>query len=87
VGDNHRKNIRTKNVKKEIRLINKSHDFNEIYEIFEDVIGNPTEENVKNILLEYEKGDEKTLDLRDNPVGYFTSLAVFQAKALQNHVF
>jgi hypothetical protein len=27
------------------------------------------------------------IDLFDNPVGYLTSLAVFQAKALQNRVF
>lgn len=58
------KDIKIENVKK-IMPVNKSYDFNEIYEIFEDVIGNPTKENVKNVLLEYEKDNKKTL------YGYF----------------
>jgi hypothetical protein len=33
------------------------------------------------------RGDSIVLDLFDNPVGCLTSLAVFQAKALQNRVF
>jgi hypothetical protein len=33
------------------------------------------------------RGRNTSLDLFNNPVGYFTSLAVFQAKALQNRFF
>jgi inorganic pyrophosphatase len=59
------KEVTSENMKKEIKPINKNHDFNEIFEIFEDVVGTPTEENIKNILLEYENNIEKTL------YGYF----------------
>jgi inorganic pyrophosphatase len=60
-----KKNIEIENSERKIMPINKNHNFNEIYEVFEDVVGNPTEENVKNILVEYEKDTEKIL------YGYF----------------
>jgi inorganic pyrophosphatase len=59
------KDVKTENIKKEILPIDKKYDFNELFEIFEDVIGRPTEENVRNVLLEYEKDSEKAL------FGYF----------------
>jgi inorganic pyrophosphatase len=55
------KDILTDNSKKEIVPIKDEYNFAEIYKIFEDVIGKPTEENVRNILLEYQKDGEKTL--------------------------
>jgi inorganic pyrophosphatase len=59
------KKVITENIKKEIIPLISGYDFTEIFEIFEDVIEKPTKENVKNILLEYEKDNEKTL------YGYF----------------
>ena len=50
---------------KKIIPIDKKLDFNEIYEVFEDVVGDPGEENIKNILLDYELDKRKTL------YGYF----------------
>jgi ribosomal protein S18 acetylase RimI-like enzyme len=47
--------------KKEIVPIKDAYNFTEIYEVFKDVIGKPTEENVKDILSEYKKDMEKTL--------------------------
>jgi inorganic pyrophosphatase len=59
------KEIKTDGLKKEIIPIDKRHDFDEIFEVFEDVVGNPTIENIRNILLEYEKDEARTL------FGYF----------------
>ena len=55
------KKVTIKNVKKEIIQIKVWDDFHEIYEVFEDVVGNPTEENIRNILVEYEQSNEKIL--------------------------
>jgi inorganic pyrophosphatase len=55
------KNIPAENEEREIKAISKETGFGEIYEVFEDIIGRPTEENVKKILTEYEKDKEKTL--------------------------
>jgi inorganic pyrophosphatase len=59
------KDIAVEHKKKEIMPIKKDYDFKHIYEIFEDVVFNPTEENIKNILLEYEQSSDMTL------YGYF----------------
>jgi len=40
-------------------------NFNEIFEIFKDIIYNPSKEDVENVLLEYGQNKEKTL------YGYF----------------
>jgi inorganic pyrophosphatase len=50
---------------KKIIPLSKEHDFNEICEVFEDIVYNPSEENIINILLEYDTNGEKTL------YGYF----------------
>jgi inorganic pyrophosphatase len=55
------KKVTIKNAKKEIIQIKIWGDFHEIYEVFEDVVGNPLEENIKNILVEYERSNEKIL--------------------------
>jgi ribosomal protein S18 acetylase RimI-like enzyme len=55
------KDVLIDNTRKEIVPIKDGYNFTEIYEVFKDVIGNPTEENVKKILAEYEKDGEKTL--------------------------
>jgi inorganic pyrophosphatase len=59
------KDISVEHMQKEIMPIKKGYDFKYIYEVFEDVVGNPTEENIKNILLEYEQSNDKVL------YGYF----------------
>jgi inorganic pyrophosphatase len=59
------KNVPIENVRKEIIPIEPGCDFNAVYEVFEDVVGRPTEENIQNILLEYEQDKERTL------YGYF----------------
>jgi len=53
------------NTGKNITLLSKEHDFNEVFEIFEDIVYEPSRENITNILLEYEKNNDKTL------YGYF----------------
>jgi inorganic pyrophosphatase len=55
------KDVLVDNIKKKIVPIKDDYNFIEIYEVFKDVIGKPTEENVKNILSEYKKDGEKTL--------------------------
>ena len=52
-------------LEKKIVPIDEKYDFNQIFEVFEDVVGNPTEENIKNIIIDYERNREKTL------FGYF----------------
>jgi inorganic pyrophosphatase len=59
------KEVSIGDIKKEIALIGKDYNFYEMYEVFEDVVGNPGKENIKNILQGYEKDSEKTL------YGYF----------------
>jgi len=59
------KDIDVTDVQKEIVEINNEHNFNELLEVFEDVVFAPTEENIRKILLEYEQNNEKTL------YGYF----------------
>jgi ribosomal protein S18 acetylase RimI-like enzyme len=49
------------NTKTEIVPIKDDYNFTEIYDIFKDIIGKPTEENVKDILSEYKNDVEKTL--------------------------
>ena len=49
----------------EIIPIDEKTNLNEVYEVFEDVVGNPCEKNIKNILSDYELNNEKTL------YGYF----------------
>ncbi|MCL1812273.1 MAG: GNAT family N-acetyltransferase [Treponema sp.] len=36
-------------------------NFNEIFEVFEDIVYYPTKDNIENILLEYNQNTEKTL--------------------------
>jgi len=36
-------------------------NFNEIFEVFEDIVYYPTKDNIENILLEYKQNNEKTL--------------------------
>ena len=50
---------------KEIIPLSKNYDFNEIFEVFEDIVYNPGKENITNILSEYDTNSEKTL------YGYF----------------
>jgi inorganic pyrophosphatase len=52
-------------LQKEIIPIDKKLNFNEIHVVFEDIVGNPGEENIKNILSDYVLTNEKTL------YGYF----------------
>ncbi|MDR3139692.1 MAG: GNAT family N-acetyltransferase [Treponema sp.] len=59
------KDVPIDNVTKEIAPIKANQNFEEIFEVFEDVVGNPSKENVSNILLDYEQNNEKTL------YGYF----------------
>jgi inorganic pyrophosphatase len=59
------KQVSTNNAEKTIIPIEKGYDFAELFEVFEDVVGNPTEENIRKRILEYEQNDEKTL------YGYF----------------
>jgi inorganic pyrophosphatase len=59
------KEVTVENIQKEIIPIEKGYNLDEIYEVFEDVVGNPSEENIGNILQEYEKDNKKTL------YGYF----------------
>jgi inorganic pyrophosphatase len=59
------KKVAVENIRKEIIPIERDYNFDEVYEVFEDVVGNPTKENIKNILQEYEKDSERTL------YGYF----------------
>jgi inorganic pyrophosphatase len=61
------KDVTIENMQKEIIPIKNDYNFNEIFEVFEDVIGNPSKENIRNILLEYEENNEKTL------YGYFVN--------------
>jgi inorganic pyrophosphatase len=65
------KDVPVENAGKEIVRIEDG-NFEDIYEIFEDVIGKPTEEKVKNILTEYKNDSEKALYgycLDKKPVG------------------
>ena len=50
---------------KNITSLSKDHDFKEVFEVFKDVIYEPSKENIANILLEYDKNNGKTL------YGYF----------------
>jgi inorganic pyrophosphatase len=59
------KNVNIDNIEKEIIVLSKEHNFDEIFEVFEDVVGNPSKENIANILLEYVQNNEKVL------YGYF----------------
>jgi inorganic pyrophosphatase len=59
------KYVSVDNVQKEIIEIEDGFSFNEIFEVFEDVVFDPSEENIKGILLEYKQNNEKTL------YGYF----------------
>ena len=55
------KEVTIKDMQKEIIQIKEWDNFYEIYEVFEDVVGNPAEENIKSILAEYGQNTEKTL--------------------------
>jgi inorganic pyrophosphatase len=55
------KEINIDNAIKEIIPISKELGFNEIYEVFEDMVFEPTKDKITNILLEYEQNNEKTL--------------------------
>jgi len=59
------KDINVNNAQKKIIELSKEHNINEIFDVFEDVLYNPSKENITNILLEYEHDKEKTL------FGYF----------------
>jgi len=59
------KNIDINESGKMITTLPEDYDFNEIFEIFEDIVYNPSNENINNILSEYNNNDEKTL------YGYF----------------
>jgi ribosomal protein S18 acetylase RimI-like enzyme len=59
------KNINVNNTQKKIIELSKEHNLNEIFEVFKDVVYNPTKENIINILMEYEQDKEKIL------YGYF----------------
>jgi inorganic pyrophosphatase len=59
------KNVDIVDSGKEIIALSKDYDFNEIFEVFEDIVYNPSKENIINILLEYDANGEKTL------YGYF----------------
>ena len=59
------KNVKIGNTGKNITLLSIEHDFNEIFEVFEDVVHDPSKENISNILLEYENNNGKKL------YGYF----------------
>ena len=59
------KNIGINDSGKKIIPLSKNYDFNEIFEVFEDIIYNPSKENITNILSEYDTNNEKTL------YGYF----------------
>jgi inorganic pyrophosphatase len=59
------KNIQVNNNQKEIIKIEDNCNFIEIFEVFEDVVLDPSEENIKRILLEYKQNNERTL------YGYF----------------
>jgi inorganic pyrophosphatase len=59
------KQAAVKNTRKEIIPLESNCNFDEVYEVFEDVVGNPTKENITNVLQEYENSDEKML------YGYF----------------
>jgi inorganic pyrophosphatase len=59
------KDVVVENIQKEIITIEKDYDFNDMYAVFEDVVGMPTKENIKNIVMEYEQNKERTL------YGYF----------------
>jgi ribosomal protein S18 acetylase RimI-like enzyme len=54
-------NILSNNTQKEFMEIIYEDNFNEIFEIFKDVVYNPTKENIENILLEYKQNKEKIL--------------------------
>jgi len=54
-----------RNLDKEFIEVNNHCNFEEIFEIFKGVIYQPSKENVKSILTDYEKSQEKTL------YGYF----------------
>jgi inorganic pyrophosphatase len=56
-----KKEVLNNNIEKEIIEINTGYSFNEIYEVFEDIIYKPTEEKVKEILSGYKNSEEKTL--------------------------
>ena len=60
-----KKNVSVNNIEKEIIEIDDSCNFNEILEVIEDTVFDPSEENIKRILLEYKQNNEKTL------YGYF----------------
>jgi inorganic pyrophosphatase len=55
------KNVEIRNIQEKIMPISIDYGFDKIFEVFEDVVGKPTKEYVKNILMEYENNNEKTL--------------------------
>jgi ribosomal protein S18 acetylase RimI-like enzyme len=59
------KDVSIDNIQKEIIEIKEEYNFNDIFEVFEDVVFNPSKENIENILLEYRQNNKKTL------YGYF----------------
>jgi ribosomal protein S18 acetylase RimI-like enzyme len=48
-------------MQKEFIEIKMDYDFNEIFIVFKDIVYDPSVENIKNILMEYDKNKEKTL--------------------------
>jgi ribosomal protein S18 acetylase RimI-like enzyme len=56
-----RKKVLNNIIEKEIIEINTEYSFSEIYEVFEDIIYKPTEENIVKILAEYKNSEERKL--------------------------
>jgi ribosomal protein S18 acetylase RimI-like enzyme len=67
------------NIGKEITEIEYGYDFNEIFEVFEDIVYYPTKDNIENILLEYNQDNEKTL------YGYFLNKKLVGLIGIQNN--
>jgi inorganic pyrophosphatase len=59
------KDVNIKNVQKEIYRLPMDYDFEDVFEVFEDIVYNPSKENITDILLKFKKDNEKIL------YGYF----------------
>ena len=67
------------NKKKEFIEIEENHSFLEIFEVFKDVVYDPSEENIRNIFLEYKNDKEKTL------FGYFLDKKLIGIMGIKNN--